>query len=195
MSHATVAVVCGTLALDSLLSFHRPTLAVPRLQIERTEFIHADSPTSGRPARKPGEFGGISAKTRGPSTPSRSSCDASESRIATADAQPFQGDLGHDLLAHQILPQLTDDHRFIPIRLSVEESPPRQSALRCRLGTPRRVADLPIRIPLDGRDSTPVETMNDLSRPLGRAPYTLGNVPVANTSRREQNNPCAELFT
>src|SRR5205807_4595195 len=103
--------------------------------------------------------------------------------------KPFDADVGHDALLDQIGTQLGQR----PLRHADESLGRRRSHLAdlfAEIGRelPRRVADLPIRVPGDAVDAVVVEAADDGPNPLRRTIDTLTDGATAQAAARQQDD-------
>ena len=190
--HATVAMVGRPQSLHPFLSSSQAA-AVLGLEIQRSKFVHTYSSASGWPLPiEPTQASVFWPKLRIVRLFPRFGVSPAHLTPAKQKAQPLQADLADDLLLDQILPQF----RQRPLRHTDELLRRREGHFRDLLDEVRRercgtARTMKVRKPLDSCHTSRVEAVNDDSDPLGRVSDPLGDFPVANSSRREENNSCA----
>jgi len=191
VTYTSLATVGSAKAFHRLLPLLGEALSVTWLEVEGTEFIDANAATvhgatrvksADSPILGP-ELGvcGLLPGLRMPPV------DLTSLQQCT---QPFQTNTVNDSLAHQVLPEFAQR----PLGHTDQCLRGRQSDLRNLLDhickkPPGTAGTMKDRIPLNGRQSSAIEAMNDFAYPAWAVSNKPGDLPIADSPAREQNNP------
>src|SRR5262249_28121834 len=183
------ALVGGPQTINPLAG-SRVALPVARLQVQRAKFVDAQAPPAVGPLPVQSANGPVFL-------PEQRICrffpglGAMQSDLAAVQKlpQPLDADVGHNVLFDQVFAQLGQR----PLRHADERLGRRQRHFadllaQIRRKLPRRVADLPVRVPGNAVDAVVVETVDDDPSPLRRTVDALADVTAPQAAARQQND-------